>query len=164
MTLQSKHFRIIQPYLLCIIICIIAQIASGLITKPAINSWYYGLSKPTFTPPNWLFAPVWSVLYLMMGFAWGHINNGFSNYNMIKRANLLFVLQLIFNFLWSMLYFGAHSIGYALIDIIFLWVALIFTTYQFFKISKLAGWLLIPYLLWLSYAVVLNASIWHLNQ
>lgn len=145
------------------IICIIVQIYSGLITKPAINGWYAGLIRPAFTPPNWLFAPVWTLLYLMMGFAWGHVNNSSVKQNMIKRANLVFVIQLIFNFLWSIIYFGAHSVGYALLDIIFLWLALIFTIHQFFQVSKLAGWFLVPYFVWTSYAVVLNASIWYLN-
>ena len=134
------------------------EISAGLITQPSISNWYKALIKPEFTPPNWLFAPVWSLLYLMMGSAWGRINTIFLDDKVIKRANVLFVAQLIFNALWSIFYFGAHSINYALVDIILLWLTIIFTIYQFFIISKLAGWLLIPYLLWTSYAVVLNAT------
>lgn len=153
-----------RPYLLCISICIIVEILSGLTTQSSVNTWYKYLIKPDFTPPNWLFGPVWSLLYLMMGFSWGHINAISSDYRLIKRANILFVAQLILNALWSIFYFGLRSINYALIDIILLWFILVFTIYQFFKISRLAGWLLVPCLLWLSYAAVLNASIWYLNR
>jgi tryptophan-rich sensory protein len=140
------------------------EVSTGLITEPSVTTWYKTIIKPSFTPPNWVFAPVWTLLYLMMGFAWGHINTLSIDQETKKTANSLFIIQLIFNFLWSIIYFGFHSIQYAFIDIILLWLSLICTIYQFFKISKLAGWLLIPYLLWTSYAAILNASIWYLNR
>lgn len=154
----------IKPYLLCIAICFIVELSSGLITQGSVNTWYKTLIKPDFTPPKWIFAPVWSLLYLMMGFAWGHINAISSGSPIFKRANILFIIQLSFNMLWSIIYFGFHNITYALVDIILLLLTLILTTHQFFKISKFSGWLLIPYLLWTSYATVLNATIWHLNK
>ena len=164
MILNFKNKSKIKPYFICIAICILVEIFAGLITTPSVNTWYKTLIKPDFTPPNWLFAPVWSLLYLMMGFAWGHINAIASDSRIIKKANTLFVIQLIFNALWSLIYFGAHNVSYALLDIIFLWLSLSFTVYQFFKISKLSGWLLVPYILWTSYATILNASIWYLNK
>jgi benzodiazapine receptor len=164
MILNLKNTSKIKPYLLCIIICLIVEISAGLVTQGSVNTWYKTLIKPEFTPPKWIFAPVWSLLYLMMGFAWGHINSISSNSPIVKKANILFIIQLSFNTLWSILYFGFHNIGYALADIILLWLALILTIHQFFKISKLSGWLLMPYLLWTSYAAILNVSIWHLNR
>jgi benzodiazapine receptor len=164
MILNFKNTSKIKPYLLCIIICLIVEISAGLVTQGSVNTWYKTLIKPEFTPPKWVFAPVWSLLYLMMGFAWGRINSIPSNSPIVKKANILFVIQLSFNTLWSILYFGFHNIGYALADIILLWLALILTIHQFFKISKLSGWLLMPYLLWTSYAAILNTSIWHLNK
>ena len=162
MLLKSNTSKI-KPYFLCILICIMVEISAGFITQGSVNTWYNTLIKPKFTPPNWLFAPVWSLLYLMMGFAWGHINASSSDDKRIKNANILFITQLILNALWSVFYFGLHNVSYALTDIILLWLAIIFTIHRFFKISKLAGYLLIPYLLWTSYAVILNASIWYLN-
>lgn len=164
MILSFKNVSKIKPYLLCIAICLIVEISAGLITQPSVNTWYKDLIKPDFTPPKWIFAPVWTILYLMMGFAWGHINFISQDSSIVKKANLLFIIQLSFNALWSIIYFGFHNIGYALVDIILLWLVLTLTIYQFFKISKLSGWLLIPYLLWSSYATVLNASIWYLNK
>lgn len=158
------NFKNIKSYLICIIICIMIEVFAGFITQESVNTWYNTIAKPEFTPPKWVFAPVWTILYLMMGFAWGHINNINPGSKILKKANLLFIIQLCFNFLWSLIYFGFHNIGAALIDIILLWVTIILTIYQFFKISKLSGWLLIPYLLWTSYAAILNATIWYLNK
>lgn len=158
------NFRNIKPYLICVMICIIIELSAGFITQGSVNTWYNTIIKPDFTPPKWLFAPVWTLLYLMMGFAWGRINDVNPNPQVLKKANILFIIQLCFNVLWSFIYFGLHNIGIALIDIILLLVTLTLTIYQFFKISKLSGWLLIPYLFWSLYALVLNASIWYLNR
>ena len=140
------------------------EFVSGLVTQSSVGNWYKLLIKPYFTSPNWIFGPVWTLLYLMMGFAWGNINNCLSDYREIKKANILFLFQLFLNALWSIIYFGLRDINYALIDIILLWLAIFVTMYQFFKISKLSGWLLFPYLLWTSYALILNASICYLNK
>jgi tryptophan-rich sensory protein len=140
------------------------EFVSGLVTQSSVGNWYKLLIKPYFTPPNWIFGPIWTLLYLMMGFAWGNINNCLSDSREIKKANILFVFQLFLNALWSIIYFGLRNINYALIDIILLWLAIVVTMYQFFKISKLSGWLLVPYLLWTSYALILNASICYLNK
>jgi len=164
MMLNFKNITKIKPYLICIAICFMVAFSAGLITQGSVNTWYKTLIKPEFTPPKWIFAPVWGLLYLMMGFAWGHVNAIYSDYKITKRANTLFATQLLFNSLWSIIYFGFHNIGYALADIILLWLTLIWTIYEFFKISKLSGWLLMPYLLWTSYAAILNASIWYLNR
>ena len=153
----------ITPYIICILICLIIAKCAGYATQSSLKTWHLSIIKPSFTPPDWLFAPVWISLYIMMGVAWGHLNRIIINRTLRKKYNILFGVQLIFNMLWSFIYFGAHSIGFALIDIILLWIVLIFTIYQFFCISKLAGWLLIPYFLWTTYACILNIAIWHLN-
>lgn len=164
MILKSNNTRKIKIYLFCIAICVVVEVFSGFITQSSVNTWYKSLVKPDFTPPNWLFGPVWTLLYLTMGFAWGHVNSVSLDYREIKKANILFIFQLILNALWSVFYFGFHLINYALGDIILLWLVLAFTIFQFFKISKLSGWLLVPYLLWTSYATLLNVSIWYLNR
>ena len=154
----------ITPYIICILICLIIAKFAGYATQSSLKTWHLSIIKPSFTPPDWLFAPVWISLYIMMGFAWGHLNRIIINKTLRKKYNILFGVQLIFNMLWSFIYFGAHGIGFALIDIILLWIVLVFTIYQFFFISKLAGWLLVPYLLWTTYAGILNAVIWYLNK
>ncbi len=158
------NLKTMGPYLTCIGVCSLVEVLSGLITRGSVNTWYNNIIKPDFTPPKWVFAPVWTVLYLMMGCAWGKINDSNADRISLNRANLLFITQLTFNFLWSVIYFGYYKIGLALIDIILLISSLLFTIIAFFKISNIAGWLLIPYLLWTLYAAMLNAFIWLLNS
>lgn len=144
--------------------CLVIGYLSGTVTRESILTWYPTLVKPAFNPPNWIFAPVWTILYSMMGVAggliWNHIE---SDKEKVKKAFLFFVIQLGLNALWSYLFFGLHNPLLALIEIILLWL-MIFETYtQFKNIDKIAGMLLIPYLIWVSFATVLNASIWWLN-
>jgi len=126
--------------------------------------WYATLAKPFFTPPNWVFSPVWTVLYLLMGIAaflvWrkGLVSAG------VKTALAWFLVQLSLNALWTPVFFGLHRIGPALVVIVLLWAAIVATMRRFLRISRLAGVLLVPYLLWVSFAAVLNASLWHLNR
>ena len=145
--------------------CLVIGYLSGTVTRESILTWYPTLVKPVFNPPNWIFGPVWTLLYAMMGVAggliWNHIESDREN---VKKAFLFFIIQLGLNALWSYLFFGLHNPLIALIEIILLWL-MIFETYtQFKRIDKVAGLLLIPYLLWVSFATVLNASIWWLNS
>lgn len=128
-----------------------------------VGAWYATLAKPGWTPPNWLFGPVWSLLYLMMAVA---------SWLVWKRAGLagaalplaVFVLQLFLNAAWSWLFFGRHAIGLALLDIVLLWIAIAGTIVLFRGVDRRAGMLLVPYLLWVTYAAALNARIWQLNR
>ncbi len=151
-------------YFTSVLICLLVGLTASLITKPEIISWYSNLKKPDFTPPNWLFEPVWFTLYILMGIAWGHIRNQQSNLKGISIENTIFCTQLFLNFLWSFIHFGAHEIGIAWAEINLLCLLLLITTKRFFKISKFAGWLIIPYLGWTIFANILNGSIWYLNR
>lgn len=156
--------RIIR-IVLVVMTCLVIGYLSGTVTRESILTWYPTLVKPVFNPPNWIFGPVWTLLYAMMGVAggliWNHIESHREN---VKKAFLFFIIQLGLNALWSYLFFGLHNPLIALIEIILLWL-MIFETYtQFKRIDKVAGLLLIPYLLWVSFATVLNASIWWLNS
>lgn len=134
----------------------------SLFTTPAIPGWYASLRKPSWTPPNWLFGPVWSVLYVAMGTAAWLVwrERGFAG---ARLALTLFFAQLILNALWSILFFGRKTPGAALVEIAFLWVAVFATMAAFWQISRAAGWLFVPYLWWVTFASFLNYSIWRMN-
>lgn len=147
---------------LFIVLCLSAGGLGATATTPEIDGWYQTLNKPTWNPPSWIFGPVWTTLYLMMAIAawlvWQERG--------IRAATLplfLFGVQLLLNLAWSWIFFRDHQIGWAFVDIALLWLAIVATTTIFFRHSHLAGWLLIPYLLWVSFAAVLNFSIWRLN-
>ncbi len=143
-----------------LVLCLGVGAVSGVLTSSAIVDWYPTLKKPSFNPPSWVFAPVWTLLYIMMAVAaWRVWLAGPSS----KPALNLFFIQLILNFLWSLFFFGLHSPAWALIDIVALWIMIALTMRAFFQIAKPAGWLLVPYLAWVSFATILNASIWWMN-
>ncbi len=132
--------------------------AIGARFKP--GAWYAGLRKPSWTPPNWLFAPVWTLLYALMAV---------SAWLVWREAGAsgeagLFVLQLALNAAWSWLFFGLHRPGLAFADIVALWLAILATLVAFWAVRPLAGWLLVPYLAWVTYASTLNAAVWRLNR
>ena len=145
-----------------IVICLGAGGLGIIATTPEIEGWYRTLSKPTWNPPDWIFGPVWSCLYLMMAVSawlvWRQA--GFAG---SKLPLALFAVQLALNSLWSILFFGLHSPGMAAMDIILLWMAILATLITFWKRSWWAGILLVPYLAWVSFAAVLNFTIWRLN-
>ena len=145
--------------------CLVIGYFSGMVTRESITTWYPTLIKPVFNPPNWIFAPVWTVLYIMIGVAGGMVWNRLElDPEKVKKAFLFFKIQLALNALWSYLFFGFHNPLLALIEIVLLWL-IIFETYtQFKKIDKVAGMLFIPYLAWVSFAMILNGSIWWLNR
>lgn len=139
----------------------IAAIA-GAITSRSVEDWYPTLAKPTFTPPDWVFGPVWSVLYASMAIAAWRVwrRAGFQG---AAIPFLLFGLQLALNLEWSVLFFGQRAIGWALADMIVLLLLIVATMIAFWRIDRLAGLLLLPYALWVGYAMLLNAAIWWLN-
>jgi tryptophan-rich sensory protein len=148
-----------------VIICLAVGYLSGMVTRTSITTWYATLVKPSFNPPNWIFAPVWTSLYVMMGIAAGLIWNQIpSQKEAVTKALQFFAIQLVLNALWSYLFFGMYNLMLATIEVVLLWL-MIFETYsQFAKINKTASYLMLPYLAWVSFASVLTASIWWLNN
>jgi benzodiazapine receptor len=147
-----------------IVICNLAGFIGAFFTTDSVRGWYSTIEKPSFNPPSWIFGPVWTTLYVLMGISvylvWAQ---GF-NAPGVKVAMLLFGTQLILNTLWSIIFFGMHAPFYALIEIVLLWGFIIATTISFYPISKPAAYLMIPYILWVSFAAVLNFSIYWLNR
>ena len=135
-----------------------AQVSPGI----ASAEWYQSISKPSWNPPSWVFGPVWTILYTMMGFAAWTVWKQYG-FKKAGAALTLFFIQLVLNGLWSQIFFGMQQIGWAFAEIVVLLAAIIFTTMLFFKKSKLAGWLMAPYIAWVSFATVLNGAIWWLN-
>ncbi|MEI7510315.1 MAG: TspO/MBR family protein [Flavobacterium sp.] len=145
--------------------CLVVGFLSGMMTKESITTWYPTLLKPVFNPPNWVFAPVWTVLYIMMGIAGGLVWNKIeTNGASVKLAFKFFIIQLALNALWSFIFFYLHNPFLALVEIILLWLMIYETYNQFKKIDSKAGMLLLPYLAWVSFATLLNASIWWWNK
>lgn len=150
--------------IICLVVVQLAGVIGSLFTIPAIPTWFATLSKPSFSPPNWIFAPVWTILFLMMGVAaflvW---RSGWQKKN-VKIALIIFCIQLVLNTFWSIIFFGWQNPQAAFVEIIFLWLAILTTLIIFAKVSRAAAWLLVPYLLWVSFASVLNFSLWQLNS
>lgn len=151
----------IPQLILSIGVCLGAGVLGSFFTISSIPTWYQILNKPSFAPPNWIFAPVWTVLYILMGMAlylvW--VSKG----KLRQNALNLFFVQLGLNILWSIIFFGMKNPALALVDIIVLWIAIFLTIKSFSKINKLASYLLLPYLFWVSFASLLNLFIVILN-
>jgi benzodiazapine receptor len=149
-----------------VLLCEAAGGVGSIYTYDALRDWYAKLEKPSFTPPSWVFGPVWTVLYAMMGLSLYLASHRRTEQDggVGRASRVLFGIQLVLNVLWSYIFFGRRSPGWALVEILFLWVAIVATTWAFSRISRMAGLLLLPYLLWTSFAVVLNHSIWRLNR
>jgi benzodiazapine receptor len=154
----------ILKIVLLVAVCVTLGYLSGMVTRDSINTWYPTLTKPVFNPPNWIFAPVWTLLYIMMGIAAGLVWTSNSDEKTVRKALVFFAIQFGLNALWSYLFFGLHNPLLALAEIVLLWLMIWETYSQFKKIDKLASYLLIPYLAWVSFATILNASIWWLNR
>ena len=151
------------PLGLFLLVAFIAALIGGLATSTSVDTWYPSLRKPTWAPPNGVFAPVWTLLYILMAVAaWRAWRHGSP-----ADARLTFRLygaQLGLNALWSVFFFGMRQPALALVDVIVLWLVLLRLYIRFRSIERLAGWLWLPYLLWVTFAVMLNASIWELNR
>ena len=142
-------------------VCLAVGFISGFWTSSSISSWYAHLHKPSFNPPNWIFGPVWTLLYILMGVALYLVWNDTASVNV---AMTFFIIQLVLNFFWSYLFFSLKNPLIAFIEILFLLLMIIITTIEFYPISNAAAYLLIPYILWVSFASVLNLSILLLNK
>lgn len=140
-----------------------AGIIGSVFTSKAIPTWYAGLTKPGFNPPSWLFGPVWILLYALMGIASFLVFEKRAQFPLAKPALAVFFIHLGLNALWSILFFGLKNPGLAFFEIIVLWAAILVLIFLFYRIDRPAAYLLIPYLAWVSFALVLNFSIWRLN-
>ena len=143
--------------------CELVGIVGALTTATGGSSWYAALEKPSFTPPDWLFGPVWTLLYALMGIAAFLVWREGWDRREVQAALGLFAAQLVLNGIWTPIFFGAEQIVGGAVVIVALWIALALTIRAFFRVSRLAGWLLVPYILWVTYAAALNLSIWALN-
>ncbi|HEX8270036.1 MAG TPA: TspO/MBR family protein [Flavobacterium sp.] len=158
---MNKYVKILVLVVTCVGIGYIASTA----TQSSDDTWYPTLVKPSFNPPDQIFAPVWSTLYVMMGIAAGIIWSRIDfEREKVRQALLFFAIQLALNALWSVLFFGLRNPLLALIEIAILWLMIYETFIKFTRIDKVAGYLMIPYLFWVSFAAILNASIWWLNR
>jgi tryptophan-rich sensory protein len=146
-----------------IIICEAVGILGSVFTMPSIPSWYAGLRKPSFSPPNWVFGPVWMTLYALMGVAAYLVFRGGWEKKEVRIALAIFAIQLVLNSLWSFLFFGLRNPLLGLVDIILLWLLILVTIWKFYAINKTAGLLLLPYIAWVSLATALNFAIFRLN-
>jgi translocator protein len=148
-----------------------AGLIGSFFTISAISSWYATLQKPSFSPPNWIFGPVWILLYILMGISiyliWQKIDEMPEAPNAqdkkVKNVVLLFWIHLIFNAAWSIIFFGLQNTGLALLNIIIIWLLIVILIIKFWRINKWSAYLLIPYLIWVSFASALNYFIWRLN-
>jgi len=154
--------KYIFPFLVSFLVTFSAAFIGSSFTSQSIATWYQFLNKPSFAPPNWLFAPAWTLLYFLMALTvflvWQKRKE-----IAVKTAVIFYFLQLILNALWSAIFFGLRNPALAFLEIIVLWFLILLTLIKFYKINKIAGLLLIPYLLWVSFASILNLFIWLLN-
>ena len=153
-----KFFKLASSVILSLLIGGI----SGIATSGEINGWYMCLNKPTFNPPNWVFGPVWTILYILMGVSFFLIWNLPPSKNRSK-AMLIFMTQMTLNFFWSFLFFKFKVMGWAFVEIVILWLLIIWTISLFYKLKKSAGLLNVPYLLWVTFASTLNLAYFLLN-
>ena len=146
-----------------VLICLAAAAMGSVFTTPSIPTWYALIQKPAFNPPNWVFGPVWTALFILMGISAYLVWEKGLKERKVKVALSVFGVQLVLNILWSALFFGLQSPFYAFIEIIILWIAIVLTIIKFYPVSRNAGLLLIPYIAWVSFAAFLNLSVWLLN-
>lgn len=147
---------------LCILVPLVIGGISGSATANSINTWYITLNKPFFNPPNYLFGPVWTLLYALMGISLFLILQTPKS-DLRKKSVLIFCIQIFLNFWWSIIFFKYQLLGLALIEIVMIWMSILLMILTFRKLNKTAAYLQIPYLLWVSFATLLTASIWYLN-
>ena len=157
---MNKYIKIV----ITVAICLTVGYLSSIVTQESIETWYPTIKKPSFNPPNWIFAPVWTFLFVLMGIAAGLVWDKYDeSKELVKKGMLFFGIQLFFNALWSYLFFGLHNLLLASIEIILL-LLLIFETYLIFKkLDKKISFLLIPYMLWVGFATILTITIYILN-
>lgn len=169
-TARKKHQKargaaVFSPLVLLgwIAVCELAGVIGSIFTVQAIPTWYAALQKPVFNPPNWIFGPVWTMLYALMGIAVYRVWNTGYHRPAVKSAVIFFLVHLAVNVLWSVLFFGGRNIPVAFADIAVLWVMILSLIFRFSAVDTVSGYLLVPYLGWVSFAMVLNYYLWILN-
>ena len=150
-------------FLISILLPLSLGAIAGMFTSQSVPEWYATLNRPSFNPPNWIFGPVWTTLYILMGISFFLIWKQEAS-KVRNRAILIFLLQLLLNFAWSFIFFYFNMIGLALVEIILLWINIVLMLVVFYKIKPVASYINIPYLLWVTFATVLNASYYILNR
>ena len=159
-----KPVNIVKLVVSCAVPLLVGLMGSFFTTADSLGNWYTNLNKPAFNPPNWIFGPVWTTLYIMMGIAAFLVWRKGLDSKPVRIVLVCFIVQLFLNAIWTPLFFGLHSSLLGLIDIVLLLNAIIVTIFAFSKISRPAALLLVPYLAWVSFATVLNASLYILNR
>ena len=162
MPLKPQKFQFL-PFVICLLIPLTIGFAGSLLTTPSVKTWYTTINKPSFNPPNSVFGPVWSSIFVLIGIALYLVWRERKNVSGYGWSILVYFLQLILNLMWSYLFFYQHHIGFALIEIFILLIAIIANAFIFYRINKTAGLLFIPYILWVSFASYLTYSIFILN-
>lgn len=151
--------------LIAVAICLAVGYYSGEFTQTSVHTWFPTLVKPFFNPPNWVFMPVWTILYIVMGVAAGLVWDEYESDKFeVRNALVMFAAQLLLNMLWSILFFALQNPLLAMLEIVILFLVVYETYHKFKTISKTAGYLLIPYMVWVGFAMILNISIWYLNR
>lgn len=149
--------------IISLLIPLAVGITAGLFTRPEIDTWYAALNKPWFNPPKWIFAPVWTTLYILMGLGLWLVWKSAAAESVKKMAMYLFAIQLVLNFFWSIIFFNQHQLGWAFAELTVLWVFILATIFAFGRVSSAAAWLMVPYICWTSFAGILNYTVWKLN-
>ncbi len=150
--------------IIAILIPLTIGFTSGFFTAGNVSGWFQTIQKPSWNPPSWIFGPVWTTLYILMGIALFLVWKSDATESVKRTAIILFAAQLVFNFFWSLIFFEMHQPGWAFAEIVVMWVLILLTIFSFGKISSLAAWLLVPYISWVSFASILNYTIWRLNS
>ncbi|MGB9175611.1 MAG: TspO/MBR family protein [Methanoregula sp.] len=164
--MESSDKITIQSYpklAAAILLCVIVGSLGSLVTTTGSGSWYSTLQKPFFAPPNWLFAPMWLTLFVLMGIALYLVWESGTERRDVQVALGIFGVQFLLNVIWSFLFFGLESPLLGLIDILLLWVMIVATILAFYRVKKSAAYLLIPYLAWVTIAAALNGAIYFMN-
>jgi translocator protein len=161
---MNKNISSTWKLIIAILLCEIIGASSGLCSAGAIKTWYLTLNKPSWNPPNGIFAPVWTILYVLMGISLWLIWKSDAPIAQQKKAVYLFALQLFINFWWSIVFFKFQSPIFGLIVILLMVLTILITIFQFAPISRIASWLLVPYISWVCFATILNYTIWSLNS
>ncbi|KAB2866218.1 MAG: tryptophan-rich sensory protein [Anaerolineae bacterium] len=160
---QSNRLRAASGFVFWVGLCFFAAFIGGLATDTGTDSWYDHLDKPSWNPPNWVFGPVWTFLYAAMGIAAWLVWYKAGSFDKAQLPLSLFIIQLVLNTFWSLIFFGAESPGWAFVEITFLWTAIVATAISFWQYSRTSSALMIPYIAWVTFAAALNFAVWQLN-
>jgi len=163
MSESNTRFKV-WPFVISLLITLSIGTVAGFVTTPQISNWYSTLNKPSFNPPDWIFGPVWTVLYILIAIAAYLIWEKRANRAVYNHARTIYFIQLLLNFSWSIVFFGLHQILQALIIIGLLFISIMINIVVFKRMSKAAAWLLAPYLIWVAFAGLLNFNIFILNR